>query len=150
MPPRTVSSGHRGILGRVGDRVRACVSAAALDRELASGVPVDASPLLARRARALSRRAAPPELGSRLRRIVREAHQPAGPTAHVRANRARVVAAEDELRLLASRLESSRRVSVAGLAKVHVLLTDGTGPLYYRDSSEDLVGATREAIAALR
>jgi hypothetical protein len=32
-----------------------------------------------------------------------------------------------------------------GLAKVRVLLTDGSGPLCNRDSAEDLVAAIRDA-----
>jgi hypothetical protein len=138
-----------GSLGRVVDRARARVSAAALDRELAHGVARDATPALELRARALSQPPVRCELGDQLRRIVSQAHQPPGPSARIRARRAGVLAAEDELRLLASRLHSRQRVAVVGIAKVRVLLSDGSGPLYYRDSEQDLGAVIREATSAL-
>jgi hypothetical protein len=135
--------------GRIVDRVRARFSAAALDRELAHGVCPDSRPVLELRARALSRPPVRRELGDQLRRIIRQAHQPPGPSMPIRARRAGVLAAEDELRLLAGRLQSPRRVAVVGIAKVRVLLCDGSGPLYYRASDEDLGSAVREATSAL-
>jgi hypothetical protein len=129
--------------------IRSRVNASELDRELASGVPPEADPVLELRAAVLTRPSVAMQLGQRLRRIVREAHQPAGPSVPIRGCRERVLAAEDELRLLASRLQSARTPSVRGIAKVHVLVTDGCGPLYYRGSRENLSAAIREATAAL-
>jgi hypothetical protein len=122
---------------------------ARLDRELAAGIPIDASPVLAVRARTLARRSEREQLGHQLRRIVREAHAPARRRMRVPIARERVLAAEQELALLASRLESSQAVAVTGLAKVRVLLRDGCGPLYYADSSEDLSAVARQATTAL-
>jgi hypothetical protein len=145
-----VSGGAPGLgAGRLLERVRARLGAAALDRELARGIAPDSRPALELRARALSRPRVRRELGEQLRHIVGQAHQPPGPGTRIRARRAGVLASEDELRLLASRLYSSRRVAVAGIAKVRVLLTDGSGPLYYRHSEEDLEAAIREATLAL-
>jgi hypothetical protein len=60
-----------------------------------------------------------------------------------------VLAAEDDLRLLASRLQCARAPAVLGIAKVQVLFADGCGPLYHRSSAENLGAAIREATAAL-
>ena len=135
--------------GRLTDRVRARLCAATLDRELANGVPAHASPALVLRAHALAQPSVPRELGNQLRRIVREAHEPTCPGTYVQARRERVIAAEDDLRRLAIRLQSPRSAAIPGLAKVRVLLTDGSGPLYYRDSAEDLGARIRQATSAL-
>jgi hypothetical protein len=67
----------------------------------------------------------------------------------VRGCRERVLAAEADLRLLASRLHCARPLTVHGIAKVRVLLADGSGPLYHRGSAENLGTAIRKATAAL-
>jgi hypothetical protein len=125
------------------------LNAAALDRTLARGVSPDTSLALQRRAWTLNQPAMRRELGGQLRRILRPAQRPMGLGTRVEPRRARVLAAEPEFRLLASRLESSRSVAVAGIAQVRVLLTDGCGPLYYRGSDQELVAAVREATSAL-
>jgi len=136
---------------RVRDRVLARVRARALDRALASGVPADTSPALWQRARALSRSSVARELGQQLCRIVQEAHEPRRmPGMRVMgAARERVLAAEDDLRVLASRLQSGEPIAAHGIAKVHLLLSDGTGPLFHRDSDRNLSEAIREATSAL-
>jgi hypothetical protein len=136
-------------LRRIVNGLRARVNATGLDRELADGAPPGASRALELRARALSQPAVGRELGHQLRRIVRQAHQPTVPGTRVKPRRERVLAAEPELQLLASRLQSPRRPAVAGIAKVRVLLSDGCGPLYYRHSEQDLGTAIREATSAL-
>jgi hypothetical protein len=133
----------------VADRVRARVRGAALDRELARGVPQDASPAHALRARLLTRPSVARQLGDQLRRIIGQAYEPAGRSARVRPSRERVVAVQDDLRFLASRLQSPLPARAPGIAKVRLLLSDGSGPLYYRDSAEDLATAVREAKSAL-
>jgi hypothetical protein len=131
------------------DRLLVAVVAAKLDRELANGVRQDASPALARRARKLTDPAVREQLGRQLRRIVRDAQQRAVPGPRVPLNRKRVLEAEQDLRLLASRLQSPGRVSVRGVAKVRLLLSDGGGPLFYSRSTTDLAAAVRDATAAL-
>ena len=151
LEPALNRNGHRrqGSGSRLADRMRARVRAAALDRELARGVPQDASSALAFRARLLTRPSVARELGDQLRRIVRQAHEPTAPSARVRPSRERVVAVEDDLRFLASRLQSPLPARAPGIARVRLLLRDGSGPLYYRDSPEDLGTAVREAKSAL-
>jgi hypothetical protein len=134
---------------RITDRIRARLHATKLDRELASGVSPAANPVLGLRAAVLTRPSVARQLGDQLRRIVREAHQPPGPSVRVRGCRERVLAAEDDLRLLASRLQGTRVPAVRGIAKVHVLFADGCGPLYHRSSAENLSAAIRDATAAL-
>lgn len=131
------------------DRLLVAVAAAKLDRQLADGVRQDASPALSRRARMLTDPTAREQLGRQLRRIVRDAHQRAMPGPRVPLNRARVLESEDDLALLASRLQSPSRVSVRGVAKVRLLLTDGRGPLFYSRSATDLDAAVRDATTAL-
>jgi hypothetical protein len=71
------------------------------------------------------------------------------PGPRVPLNRERVLESERDLALLASRLQSPSRVSVRGVAKVRLLLTDGRGPLFYSRSTTDLGAAVRDATTAL-
>lgn len=133
----------------VSDRLLAAVAAARLDRQLANGAAPDATPALARRARRLTAPATREQYGRQLRRIVREAHERAFPGPRVPLYRVQVLAAENDLRLLASRLQSPSPLSVQGVAKVRLLLTDGCGPLFGAPSETDLRDAVRDATAAL-
>lgn len=132
------------------DRLLVAVAAAKLDRELANGVRQDASAALSRRAQRLIEPSTREQLGRQLRRIVKDAHERAVTGARVPLNRNQVLEAEDDLRLLASRLQSPARVSARGVAKVRLLLTDGCGPLFYPRGTKDLGTAVRDATSALR
>ena len=135
---------------RIRDRVLARVRARALDRALASGIPTDTTTALWLRARALTRPWVARELGQQLCRIVQEAHEPRRmPGMRVTPARERVLAAEDDLRVLARRLQSGEVVAPHGIAKVRLLLSDGTGPLFYRGSAMNLSDVIREATSAL-
>ncbi|OLE37274.1 MAG: hypothetical protein AUG48_04905 [Actinobacteria bacterium 13_1_20CM_3_68_9] len=57
--------------------------------------------------------------------------------------------ARDDLDLLARRLLSGAPVDVRGVAQARVLLSDGSGPLFWRRSPENLRARIREAIEAL-
>jgi hypothetical protein len=129
--------------------LQARFGARTLDRELADGVPEHVSQALALRARVLLRPPMRRALCDQLRRIVREAREPAELTRRVPIRRREVVEAEGDLRLLASRLDSASPVAVRGIAMVRILLTDGCGPLYHRDPTEDLGAAVQQALAAL-
>jgi hypothetical protein len=133
----------------VSDRLLAAMAGAKLDRQLADGVPPDATPALARRARRLVAPTAREQLGRGLRRIVADAHERALPGPRVPLYRKQVLEAEDELRLLASRLQSPNALSPQGVAKVRLFLTDGCGPLFGSPNAADLMDAIRDAIAAL-
>src|ERR1700729_514107 len=134
---------------RARDRLKARFLTAPLDRALAEGTPPSASPALQLRAQALERPSVARELGSQLRRIVRDAPGESPPGVRVRACRGAVLAVEYELRLLASRLQAANPVGASAVAKVRVLLTDGTGPLYYPETNGSLRAAILHAGAAL-
>lgn len=142
---RPQAGGHRH---RLLDRVKAQVLTASLDRALADGAPCQASPALELRAQALAKPTMAHELGTQLRDIVREAHEPGAPSFRIRGCRERVLAAQDELRLLASRLQAAQPVAVSAVAKVRLLLSDGTGPLYHCRSDQNLRAAIRDATDA--
>jgi hypothetical protein len=135
----------------VRDRLTARLRAGALDRVLASGALQNASPALALRARALAGPALAEECAAALRRIIQEARRsrPIPGMRVIGGARERVLGAEHELRGLASLLQSGQPLNVRGIAKVRMLLTDGTGPLFYRDSDQSLSDAVRDAASAL-
>ncbi len=123
--------------------------AAALDRALADGTPMNASPALELRAKRLARPSVAAQLADQLRVIVRRAQEPSRPSIRIEACRESVLAVEYELRLLASRLQAVNPVAIGAVAKVRILLTDGTGPLYYPETRASLRAAVRDAAAAL-
>jgi hypothetical protein len=133
----------------VSDRLLAAMAGAKLDRQLANGVSPDASPALARRSRRLLAPTTREQLGRRLRQIAADAHQRALPGPRVPLYRIQVLQAEDELRLLASRLQSPNELSVRGIAMVRLLLTDGCGPLFGSPDTTGLRDALRDTTAAL-
>lgn len=147
--PRLIGNGCAGRRPRLTDHVRARLMVTALDRAIAAGAPGDSSSALWLRAQALAQPSVARELGDQLRRIVGEAHEPARRSTRIRGPREHVLAAEDDLRRLASRLQSARPAAVRGVAKVRLLLTDGTGPLYYRGSDRNLGDVVRDATSAL-
>jgi hypothetical protein len=63
--------------------------------------------------------------------------------------RARVVAANAEIRRLIGALRAAAPVSARGVAMARQLLTDGAGPLYNAQSTLDLVATIRAAIRHL-
>jgi hypothetical protein len=134
-----------GVLDQLSARLRT----RRLDRALARGVPAEGSPALSWRAQALTRPSVTHELGSELRRLVSEAHDPGRALLRVHADPERLIGVEAELRRLASRLDSARPSHPAGVAKVRLLLTDGTGPLYGCSSVQALSAAVQDAFVAL-
>ncbi len=120
-----------------------------LDRDLASGTPPERSGAHALRARALLEPTTRYNLARQLRRVVGIAIAPPRPTSLVPIARRDVSEAETELRRLASRLQAPTPVEVRGVARVRLLITDGCGPLYHRDSPRRLGDAVREATDAL-
>ncbi len=133
----------------VSDRLLAAMATAKLDRELANGVHEDANPALERRARKLIAPRTREQLGKALRQVVRDAGERVAIGPRVAVNADRVLEAEGDLRLLASRLQSAATVSPRGVAKTSLLLADGTGPLFYPRSTKDLGALVRDATAAL-
>jgi hypothetical protein len=135
---------------RARDRLVARWKSPKLDRALAKGVPPETSGALLLRARTLVGPRARGELSRALQRILREASSRAPrPGARMPVRRNEVMDARDDVNLLARRLLAPAPVDVRGVAQVRLLLSDGSGPLFWRRSADDLRGRIREAIEAL-
>jgi hypothetical protein len=134
---------------RVRDRLIARWRSMRLDRALAQGTPPEASGALLLRARALVAPRTRRDLGRALERILAEPAPAALIRVRVPVRRREVTRARDDLRLLAQRLAGPAPVDVRGVAQVRVLLSDGSGPLFWRRSADELSGRVREAIQAL-
>lgn len=124
-----------------------------LDEELARGASPDATGPLALRAQTLARESFRRGLARSARQILAEAVRPAparralGPAVPVCRDRVRASAAE--LAELIEALQLPGPVPVRGVAQVSVLLGDGSGPLYYHGSQDDLRARLAEAAGAL-
>lgn len=102
-----------------------------LDRALAAGTPPEAGAALALRAVRLTEPTERRSIADALRRVLCEAREPAHPSpARIVPNRSTVTSADQELSLLADTLAEPGPVAAQGVAEAHLLLTDGTGPLY--------------------
>ena len=124
---------------RARDRARARFGARALDRALAAGVPSEATPALALRARRLIALPYRRSIGEAYRRIAGLGLSPLT----VLARRGEVATASDELTRLADTLTQAAPVATRGVAEALLLLADGTGPLYSAGSEASL----RECVA---
>jgi hypothetical protein len=132
------------------DRLIARLLAPSLDRQLAAGRPPECHRLLATRAQTLvspeDRRA----LAARWEHLLEVARiQPARAIRRVPLCRDRIVGAESAVQDMLRALEAPSPVSARGAAMASILLSDGAGPLYNRQSSVDLIAAVREATAEL-
>ncbi len=103
-----------------------------LDQQLAEGFGPDPTEDRALRARQLTEMRARRRLARSLRARVKDAERPAAPrmSAAVPLCRRTVLSWRESLLGLAERLERPEPVNPCGVARVLVLLTDGTGPLY--------------------
>jgi hypothetical protein len=145
------ASASRGLVlterPRLRDRLAARWRPRRLDRALAAGTPPEASAALALRAQRLTEPHCLHSISQALHRIVREAREGRGSSAtRVMPYRSRVMAASEELSLLADMLDEPGPVAAGGVAEVWLLLTDGTGPLYNPHTDASLrAGAARAA-----
>jgi hypothetical protein len=108
------------------------------DRELSRGASPDSSVERSLRAEQLARPAQ--------RRVIARALRRAVDGGMVRS---RITTCQDVVLRLAARVESSQPISPRGLAMVHLLVTDGTGPLHYRGRPAELRQECLTALAAL-
>ena len=116
-----------------------------LDAQLAAGAAPESNHVIGLRARALVVPARRQRLASDWDRLVTVARErPA--TARVPLRRDRIVAAEADIRELQRSLRASAPVPARGVAIASALLTDGSGPVYNRNSRVDLRAAVQEAI----
>lgn len=134
----------------LGERLRSHLHAYELDQALAAGVSPEGQALLALRAQQLAGPAARRDACRSLDRLL--AAQPAPgplhpvPTAH---QLERVAASRAELEQLRNALAAPAPLPVRGVAMVHILLTDGGGPLFHAGAREDLRSAVVRAIREL-
>jgi hypothetical protein len=114
------------------DRILAWLRAPSLDRQLAEGAAPESNLNLAIEAERLIRPAQRRVLAGSLKRIVAgvERELASNPPLTAPVARADVRRARPEIESLAQRLQSPGPVNVRGVARVRLLLSDGTGPLY--------------------
>ncbi len=132
-------------------RLEAHVLADRLDGVLAAGLQPESDVLLALRAQRLACESTRRYLAASLRRLV----SASTPTQHdprplgVMAVLPRVAATRADFESLIDRLLTPAPVSAQGVALVHILLRDGSGPLYRYESRADLGRLVRAAVDAL-
>jgi hypothetical protein len=129
-------------------RVAARVFAGRLDRALIDGADPASSPQLAARAAMLTARSTRSELADGLDVVLASAQRPPSRT-RVLPRHASVLANAPLLRELSSLLRGPAPLYPRGIARVHRLLTDGTGPMYTSRDGTALDRELRDARAAV-
>ncbi len=130
------------------DRLAVRARASALDAALAAGTSPDSSISLALHAGRLCGPAHRRLLARTLGRIVAAAEAPTGRRL-TPVCRSAVQQVRPELASLAGRLSASGPVDVRGLARLRLLLEDGTGPLYPPARRDQLRAELTAVLAAL-
>jgi hypothetical protein len=135
---------------RAHEHLVARLRAWALDKALAHGACPDSTPALSLRAHRLIGQATRRELSQAIHRVLREARSPGHPgNPGIPICRRKVMQAKPALEELAERLVNSGPVDARGVARVQLLLKDGSSPLYDRPHADDLEPALSVAIDAL-
>jgi hypothetical protein len=119
------------------------------DRLLAAGAVVEEGTALAVRADRLTSVPEREAVARTLRQCIADAYSesPFRPS-RVELNASGVIAAEDIIDTITLRLHSPRPVTAVGMARLRVLLADGSGPLY-RYGRGDLTARLAAAFSAL-
>ena len=110
-------------------RLLARLRSRSLDRALSDGADEKTSARLAARAAQLTARPMREELAGSLEQLLYAAREPAG-RYRVPLRRTPILVNGQILREIASDLHGPAPVSARGVAMLHELLTDGTGPLF--------------------
>jgi hypothetical protein len=131
-PPRTRRAQDTRSPGRI-TRLLARLRSRSLDRALSDGADEKTSARLAARAAQLTARPMREELAGSLEQLLYAAHAPAG-RYRVPLRRTPILVNGQVLREIASDLHGPAPVSARGVAMLHELLTDGTGPLFMANS----------------
>lgn len=135
---------------RLHDRAVAAMHHIALDRRLAAGAITADDRDLTVRAWQITRPSERARLATRLEAILLDAERPrAALSARVPVCRHEVKAARSEILRLAARLRDPRPVRPRGVARLRLLLTDGTGPLYVAGPNDELYRQLHRATLAL-
>jgi hypothetical protein len=148
LPGRAPRPGHR--VEPLLLRLRVGIGRFGLDRRLAAGEDPGRSPELALRARQITTHRAQLALAMRIERILREADRPEPAlTARAPLQRAAVHGARPALLSLVDTLRAGGPCAREGMARVHLLLSDGCGALWAPSEAGTLDRETRRAINAL-
>jgi len=134
---------------RLLDRVLARLFGPTLDRRLAAGDPPESARTLAARASYLTSTPARAALARDWELLLFEANHVHPHPAKVPFRRNRVRRAETEVSALVGRLIAPAPVAARGIAAAQLLLTDSTGPVYSRLSTEGLQDRLQQVIAWL-
>ena len=128
-------------------RTRVWVNRFAIDLRLAEGESILSSPELSHRADQLASIRCRRSLADGLRRLIEDAESTTRPLSSAAPiQRRSILRARVELERLAAELDSDDPIRIEGIARVQLLLTDGTSPLY--SSFPD--GALEEAVSRAR
>jgi hypothetical protein len=129
-------------------RLRARLHAPSLDRELASGIAPWRSPLHAARALALTGDRNRRGLARSLERLIEHAQRPPGPYrgAVVLPCREQVIEAMAPMLTVAGQLRCAAPVDARGVARLNILLSDGSGPCYVRIRRNALTDALQQIL----
>jgi hypothetical protein len=103
-----------------------------LDRQLAAGEPAGASLLLRERAQQLLERRQRAALAAGWERVLQDARSPRRPafSSAIPIRRDAVLIAEPAILALEARLRDDAPVDTTAIARVRVMLTDGSSPVY--------------------
>jgi len=130
-------------------RVTARLRAHQFDRQLAVGVPAPAGSALAVHQARLGTVAEREAIARTLRQALHDANAGAAPlSSRIPLHPSNIVAAEELIDAITLRLHSPRPVSARGMARLRVVLSDGSGPMY-QFGRGDLSGRLGAALAAL-
>jgi hypothetical protein len=131
-------------------RLLARLASSRLDCQLASGVAPESNGLLAARAERLVSPLMRWALAQNWEALLLQVHRPpVMRDPRVPLCRDRILAAEDDVRVMLDALTTPLPVPARGIAMVNRLLGDGTGPLYNRDSATDVRAVLRVATELL-
>jgi hypothetical protein len=136
--------------GRRWDGFLARLRATSLDRRLAAGRSPESNRLLATRAQQLAAPETRRALAHNWERVLdRTRRTPVPRSPRLPLVRDRVIDVEGDVREMLTYLCAPLPTAARGVAMASLLLTDGTGPLFYRQRSTELRTALRQAIAQL-
>jgi len=132
-------------------RLRVYLTRGTLDRQIAAGRPYLSTPALALRAEQLAEPRTRRQVAGTLRKIVEYAdRRSAGPVSSaVVVEPVAVRNARHPILGLAERLEGPAQLNPAGIARAQVLITDGSSPLFDRNSPRTATQAIYEVQDAL-
>jgi hypothetical protein len=127
--------------------LRAQLRSCELDSRLARGTAPESSDVLFTHARRIVHPHSCAVLASSLRKVAAASERPRGLSNRVPVARDLVDSAHGELVALAERLERPGPIAARGVAQIRLLLGDGSGPLYRRESTRPLLAHLRAAAA---